>query len=328
MRIPSGRLLLLCAITFVTAAAAVTPTAAKEPNWPATLTLATASPGGTYHVYGMGLADILTRVLGLPVIERTTEGPIQNIQLIEANEAQIAFVTLGAALQGWTGTGDWTKGKSYRAMRAAFPMYSTPFHFIVLKDSPVASLADLSGKRIGVGPHGGTSGSYVPRILAALDLSASLVEGSWDEMAAKLEHGEVDVLAAAVGAPFPAIADLEKTKNIRYLPVHEEQVLAIRLAVPELAAVAIPAGTYPSLMKAYPTVGLYNFAVVHRDLPSDLVFQIVEAVFAFHDEMMEIHPAAATTVPENFVQNTFLPYHSGASRFYSINMIPGVVRAD
>ena len=328
MRIPSGGLLLLCMITFAGAVAPAAPAAARQPNWPATLTLATASPGGTYHVYGMGLGNILTRVLGMPVIERTTEGPIQNIQLIEANEAQIAFVTLGAALQGWNGTGDWTKGKPYRAMRAAFPMYSTPFHFIVLKNSPVTSLADLAGKSVGVGPHGGTSGSYVPRILAALNISATLIEGSWEEMAAKLETGEVDVLAAAVGAPFPAIAGLEKNKNIRYIPVHEDQVLAIRLAIPELAVATIPAGTYPSLMKAYSTVGLYNFAVVHKDLPSDLVFQIVEAVFAFHDEMMEIHPAAAATVPENFVQNTFLPYHSGASRFYSINMVPGVVRAD
>ena len=328
MRIPRSGLLLLCIITFATAVAATTPAAAKQPNWPATLTLATASPGGTYHIYGMGLAAILTRVLGLPVIERTTEGPIENIQLMEANEAQIAFVTLGAALQGWNGTGDWKKGKPFRAMRAAFPMYSTPFHFIVLKDSPLASLTDMAGKRIGVGPHGGTSGSYVPRILGALDLSATLVEGSWDDMVVRLQNGEVDALAAAVGAPFPAIAGLEKTKNIRYLPVQEEQVLAIRLAIPELAAVAIPAGTYPSLMKAYPTVGVYNFAIVRSDLPSDLVFQIVEAVFAFHDEMMEIHPAAAATVPENFVQNTFLPFHSGASRFYSINMIPGVVRAD
>lgn len=325
MRIPSRGLLLFCIITFAAAAA---PVAARQPNWPTTLTLATASPGGTYHAYGAGLANLLTRALGLPVIERTTEGPIENIQLVEANEAQIAFVTLGAALQGWNGTGDWTKGKPFRAMRAAFPMYSTPFHFIVLKNSPVATLADLAGKRIGVGPHGGTSGSYVPRILGALNLSATLVEGSWEDMAAKLENGEVDVLAAAVGAPFPAIAGLEKNKNIRYIPVEEEQVLAIRLAIPELAVVNIPAGTYPSLMKAYPTVGLYNFAVVRRDLPDDLVYQIVEAVFTYHDQLLEAHPAAAATVPENFVQNTFLPFHSGASRYYSNNMVSGVVRAD
>lgn len=46
-----------------------------QPNWPATLAIATASPGGTYYTYGEGLARMLTRVLRLPVAARPTEGP-------------------------------------------------------------------------------------------------------------------------------------------------------------------------------------------------------------------------------------------------------------
>src|SRR6185369_14267714 len=46
-----------------------------EPNWPETLTIGTASPGGTYYQYGEGLARLLSRKLGLPVIARPTEAP-------------------------------------------------------------------------------------------------------------------------------------------------------------------------------------------------------------------------------------------------------------
>jgi hypothetical protein len=49
-----------------------------EPNWPETLTIGTASPGGTYYRYGEGLARLLTRKLGLPVIARPTE-PIYRV---------------------------------------------------------------------------------------------------------------------------------------------------------------------------------------------------------------------------------------------------------
>lgn len=105
MRTLLRAMLLLCVM-----AIAATPATAGQPNW-RPLTLATASLGGTYHAYGVGLAKVLTQALGLPVTERITEGPSQNIQLIESNEAQIAFVTMGAALQGWNGTGDWTNGK-------------------------------------------------------------------------------------------------------------------------------------------------------------------------------------------------------------------------
>ena len=302
--------------------------AAEEPTWPTSLTLVTASPGGTYHAYGAGLAKILSRVLDLPVAERTTEGPSENIRLIEAGEAQIGFVTMGAALQGWNGTGDWTNGKEYRAIRAAFPMYDTPFHFIVRTDSNIRSLADMAGKRIGAGPQAGTAGTYIPRCLAALKIEATLVYGTWEDLAAQLEEGQIDVIAAAAGAPFPAISELEKKKRVRFVPVGRDEIVAMRLAIPEVTPSRIAAGTYPSLRKGYDTVGLYNFAVVHKDLPNDLVHRIVGAVYANHDELVAAHPAAAATVPGNFVHNTFLPYHGGASRYYADRMVPGIVRGD
>jgi uncharacterized protein len=90
----------------------------------------------------------------------------------------------------------------------------------------------------------------------------------------------------------------------------------------------VGAGTYPSLRSNYGTVGLYNFAVAHRDVPADLAYAIVEAVFANHDELVEVHSAAAETVPGNFTRNTFLPFHDGASRWYQNKGVLGVIRGD
>jgi uncharacterized protein len=303
-------------------------TRAAEPNWSESLTIVTASPGGTYYAYGEGLAKILIRVLNMSVSMRPTQGPSENIRLIEAGEAQLGFVTMGIALQAWNGTGEWTGGKQYRSIRALFPMYDTPFHFVVLKDSPIRSLADVAGKRVGIGPQGGTGGAYVPRILAALKIQASPAVGSWADLAAELQAQTVDVLGAAVGAPFPAVAELDAKKAVRFVPLSQNEVFSLRLAIPELTPSLIPAGTYPSLMRNYETVGLYNFAVAHQDLPPDLAYRIVDAVFSHHQEMIEVHPAAAATVPENFVYNTFLPYHPGAARYYGNLVQSDAARGD
>ena len=40
---------------------------AANPDWPKSLTLATAGPGGVYYVYGEALTQILTEKLGIPV---------------------------------------------------------------------------------------------------------------------------------------------------------------------------------------------------------------------------------------------------------------------
>src|ERR1700738_1656771 len=61
------------------------------PNWPASLTIGTASPGGVYYVYGQGLAPILNEALGIAVSAQATQGPEQNILLLESGPAPVGF---------------------------------------------------------------------------------------------------------------------------------------------------------------------------------------------------------------------------------------------
>jgi uncharacterized protein len=292
------------------------PSRSGEPNWPDQLLIGTASPGGTYYVYGEGLAKILTRTLDLPVVRLATEGPTQNIELLEAGEARLGFVTIGIALQAWNGTGVWVGKKPARSMRAIFPMYDTPFQLLVLQDTNIRSITDMAGKRIGVGPRGGTSAAYFPEFFNTLKVPVNLVFGEWAELAAQVHQRTLDVLAVGAGVPFPSFVELEAKDKVRYIAFAPEQIAALRLAMPELTPSRIPAGTYPSLLRHYQTLGLYNFAVAHADLPDDLVYNVVRAVFENHEEMMEAHAAAAATVPANIDRNSFLPLHPGAIRYY------------
>ena len=301
---------------------------AAPEHWPQRLTIGTASPGGTYHQYGEGLARLLTRKLGLPVTARESEGPVENLKLIEAGEIDLAFVTLGIAQQGWSGAGDWTAGRQFRNARALFPMYDTPFQIIVPIDSAIQSVAELAGKQVGIGPHGGTGGVYTPLLFKALGANASFATGSWQELAAQLSAHKLDALVAVGGVPLPEVTELEAKGAVRSLALTPSQTVAIRLALPEIAPSIIAAGTYPSLRRNYRTVGMYNFAVGRADLPSGLVAAILDAVFDNPDEMMAIHPAAAETVPANFSRNTVLPFHEGAARWYNNKATIGVVRGD
>jgi TRAP-type uncharacterized transport system substrate-binding protein len=52
---------------------------AASPDWPKSLTLGTASPGGVYYVYGEALAQILTEKLGITVNPLPTQGPVHNV---------------------------------------------------------------------------------------------------------------------------------------------------------------------------------------------------------------------------------------------------------
>ncbi len=299
-----------------------------EANWPDTLIIGTASRGGTYQLYGEGLARLLTRKLGLPVSIRETEGPVENIKLLETGEVQLAFVTLGIAQQGWNGTGEWTGGRQFRSARALFPMYDTPFQFVVMSDASIQSVADLAGKQVGIGPQGGTGGVYTPLVFKAIKTSANFVTGSWTDLAAQLSTRKLDALVVVAGVPVPEVAELEKKGNTRNLALTPSEMVAVRLALPEIAASIIAAGTYPSLRRNYRTIGVYNFAVARADLAGDLSYAILDAVFDDPGETMQIHPAAAETVPSNFARNTILPFHDGAARWYNNKATIGVIQGD
>jgi len=73
-------------------------------------------------------------------------------------------------------------------MRAIFPMYDTPFQFLVLENSGSQSVAEMVGKRVGVGPRGGTSAAYFPEFFKKLDIPVNLVFGEWAELAAQVHR--------------------------------------------------------------------------------------------------------------------------------------------
>jgi uncharacterized protein len=289
---------------------------AANPDWPKSLTLATASPGGVYYVYGEELAKILTEKLGIPVNPQPTQGTVHNVKLLDGGGAQLGMTTTGVALQGWNGTADWTGGKQIRNMRALFPMYDTPLQALVLRRSGITALEQLDQKRVGAGPKAGTGGAYVPAILKVLGISAVISFGSLDDAATDLPTGHMDAFMTTIGAPAPAIQNIETKEPVTFLSPSSEQIETIRKAMPEFSSSTIAAGTYRSLDKDYVTVGMYNFGVGRADLPDDLVYQLVKAVFENQPRLVKASAVASDTLPQNVVKNTFLPFHPGAVRYY------------
>ena len=60
----------LFSIAALLLAALSSPAAAqsRQPNWPEYMTIGTGSEGGTYHVYGQGLAKLLTRPMAYAIV--------------------------------------------------------------------------------------------------------------------------------------------------------------------------------------------------------------------------------------------------------------------
>ena len=138
-----------CLLAFATSISVL----AANPDWPKSLTLATASPGGVFYVYGEAVAKNSDRK------PENRCQPFANSGIGAQREARrkrrraARLLTMGTGLQGWNGTGDWTRGQHYRKMRALFPMYNSPFQFVTLRRSGITTVAQFDNRNVGTGPR-------------------------------------------------------------------------------------------------------------------------------------------------------------------------------
>ncbi|MCW8084396.1 TAXI family TRAP transporter solute-binding subunit [Sabulicella glaciei] len=288
----------------------------RNSSWPRALNMGTAAPGGTYALYGPAWGQLVQEATGVNISYRTTQGPNQNIVLVQRREVEVGMVTMGVALQAWNGQGDWTQGNQFREIRALFPMYDTPFHGISLKRSGITQMSQLAGKNIGVGPRGGTPGTYFPLIMNTLGYRPAAIRfGSGSDMSGQLQDGLLDAFLFASGVPIPAFSEAETQGEVNFLDYTQEEVQKLTQAFPELSASTLPASTYRTAGRELRVVGMFNFAIGHRSLPEDLVYEMVKAVLGQQPRLQQAIAAASETTAANASKNSFLPYHPGAARY-------------
>jgi TRAP transporter TAXI family solute receptor len=286
---------------------------------PASFKVGTASQGGTYFVYGSGWANLVSETLGVPGGGEVTGGPVQNAALVQTGDLDMGMVTMGPAFDAVKGQSALAPGLMHDKIRAIFPMYKTAFHIIALESSGIESIADIpDGARVGVGPAGGTPGTYWPRFFEALGKDVEVRNGGAADLAGQLQDGLIDVFAFASGIPTPAFAQVEAQVGVNFIGMTDAEVETLTSTQP-VSAFTIPGGTYTSMEGDQNSVSMWNFAIASADLDEEFVYNVVKTVMENHDRMMTIHKAAEETIPENFDKNTFLPWHPGAVRWFEEN---------
>lgn len=285
-------------------------------DWPNSMTIGTASQGGTYFVYGNGFASYISESLGLAATGEVTGGPVQNVTLVETGDHLMGLVTMGPAYDAWNGKSELAPGLEHRSIRALFPMYQTPFQVIALRSSGITSVSDLAGKRVSVGPAGGTPGTYWPLFFEALGVEATVSNAGASDAAGQLQDGLIDAFAFAAGVPISAFSELAASQDVVMFGFNEAEMAKVLEAYPAMAPLTIPAGTYAGHDYDQPTVALWNFAIAHQDMPESLAYEITKLAMGNPERMVQIHAAAAETLAENWDKNTFMPFHPGAVRYF------------
>ena len=288
-------------------------------GWPESFTVGTASQGGTYFAYGSGWANLVASELELSGGAEVTGGPMQNMALVHTGDAQFGMTTMGPAAESLAGTNPIAPGLEMTEACAIFPMYQTPFSVTALSSSDITTIADIpAGAKIGFGPAGSTSDTYFPRMMETLGIDFERRNGGWTDLGGQLQDGLLDVIAFAAGVPVPAVSQLEVQTDVNIIEFTEEEQASIMESFP-VSEFEIAADTYSSLDDDARSVSMWNFAIANCELPDSFVEAAVDVVMSDNARMVNIHSAAASTIPENWDKNAVLKWHPGAAKWFSEN---------
>ncbi|RMC33695.1 TAXI family TRAP transporter solute-binding subunit [Paracoccus alkanivorans] len=289
------------------------------------ITIGTGGQTGVYYVVGQSICKLVNRETaetGIKCTAPSTGGSIANINAIQAGD-----MTMGVAQSDWqfhAYNGDvpeFEGDKKFDSLRSVFSVHPEPFTVVARADAGIETFEDLKGKRVNVGNPGSGQRGTMEVVLDALGWTmgdfALASELKPAEQSAALGDNNVDAIIYTVGHPNGSIQEATSTVDARLIPVTGEAIEKLISDNPYYAKATIPGGMYAGNDEDVETFGVKATFVTSADVPDDMVYAVVKAVFDNFDRFKKLHPAFANLEPEAMItEGNSAPLHPGAEKYY------------
>ena len=283
------------------------------------LILATGGTAGTYYPFGGAMAKIWnTKINGMNVTAQATGASGENIRLINKQEVELALVQSDTLDQAWNASTE-TFREPLKEMTTLAVLYPEIVQVVVAADSPVKTIADLKGKKVGVGAPGSGVELNSRQLLEAYgmtkdDISAQYLSFSESAEAFKDKHIEAFVVTA--GIPNAGIMDVATQNTIRILNIPADVSAKLIQKYPFLTLTKIPANTYKGLSEEVSTVAVNAVLVAGKNLKEEVAYNLTKTLLENLEELGAAHAKGKELSASYAVKGVSIPFHPGAVKYY------------
>ena len=296
--------------------------------------IATGPTGGTYFPVGALLAGAVSNppgsrpcseggncgVPGLIAVTQTTQGSIENIDLLAAGSVESGFVQADVAFHAYAGKGRFAKTGPVAQLRAIANLYPESLHVVVRREARISRIAELRGKRVAIGPPESGSAAVSLLLLKAHGLSAKSVKLSAQDpftAADEMRAGEQDAMIVVAGAPMPAIEELAQDVSIDLLPLSGPEIDRLIRENPFFSQRELPAGVYPD-SPALATISIGAQWLTTTEADVKLVYELTRALWHSNTRrLLDRGPPNAKLIRlDTALSGVSIPLHEGALRYY------------
>ena len=287
------------------------------------VSIGTGGVTGVYYPTGGAICRLVNKDRkehGIRCSAESTGGSIYNINTIRAGELEFGVAQSDWQYHAYNGTSEFADQGAFEGLRAVFSVHPEPVTIIARGDAGIDNVTDLKGKRVNIGnPGSGTRGTWEV-MEAALGWSREDLK-----LAAEMKSAEtgqavcdnkIDAYFWLVGHPSALTQESLATCDAKLVNATGPEIDKLVADNPYYRTATIPAGMYgdnPDIN----TFGVGATFVTSADVPEDVVYTVVKAVFENFDQFKALHPAFAHLKEEEMIKDGLsAPLHDGAIKYY------------
>lgn len=291
------------------------------------ISIATGGISGTYYPLGGALATVLNSAdINVEANAQSTGASVENINLINSDEAEIAFVQNDVAFYAKEGTYHFEESGAIDSIRGLTAVYPEIIQIVARKDSGINSVEDLAGKRVGVGSAGSGTEINASQILDAYGMDyddfAKTDYLSFAESAEGIQNGQLDAAFITASSPTAAITELSTTMDIAIVPLDADKIDKLTSDYSFYRPIDIDTSEYLNMdADSVPSVAVECILVVNESMDDDLAYDITKALFEDLDTMKGAHARGNDITLDSAMEGMSIELHPGAARYLEENGI-------
>jgi len=277
-----------------------------------------SSVGSSGYTLSAGMTNIVNKYTDYEASVTPSGGTAATIRCITRKERDFGFGGSYDIYTAYSGTGKFSK-EGKQPILLVGNGYTTAMTFVA--QPGIETIQDFKGKvfmyRRKPVPLWGI---YGDAILKAYGLSEDDVKCvtsvETKELLDGLKVGSVDIGLVPGAIPNAYTIRLLEAKKFNLISIEKGKLAAIAKENPFMIPLTIPAGTYKRQDKDIHTMGYTMNLFVRNDLPDNVIYDVVKAIFSHHDEFAKVHPLAKKFTVNAACKDPVIPIHPGAIKYY------------
>ncbi len=280
--------------------------------------MGTGSATGNYYNFGNAMCTVINQVTGANLTVNATGGSTENARLLGSGENEFALIQSDVFSYAHQGI-ELFEGNPVTNFQAITSCYPEMVQIIVRKDSGIASVADMAGKRIAVGAVGSGYEVAARQILAVYDMSYDDINETFcDQATAKngVQDGTFDAMFMCSGYPNGNVTELSLTGKIEVLTIDQEHLDMLIEKYPFYSVFTTETDEY-NLGHEITSVAVMSMMVCLDTFSEDEIYDLTKTIYENLSEIQEINAKAKYMSIEGSLSGIPSDLHPGAARYYT-----------